>query len=63
MSDERDSFAYKGYFIRRNGDLWDVRNEDTLALIEICRTDEECMEYVDKMLIDDYNRRNPHRPL
>jgi len=61
MPKEYDIVEYKGFLICRNGDLWDILKSD--SLIEICWSQEEAIEFIDKMLLDAYNKRHPDNPL
>jgi hypothetical protein len=58
---EYDIVEYKGYLICRNGDLWDIKKSD--RIIAFKWTQEECFEFIDKLLLDACNARYPDNPL
>ncbi len=61
MEQEYDIVEYKGFLICRYSDLWEIWKSSTV--IEICKTQGDCFEFIDKMLLDAYNERHPDNPL
>lgn len=61
MEQEYDIVEYKGYLICRWSDLWEIRKGS--AVIGTEWTQEDAFAFIDKMLYDAYNERNPGRPL
>lgn len=61
MNSEYDIIEYKGFLICRWSDLWEIRKDTTVIGTEW--TQDDACKFVDKLLRDDYNKRNPDRPL